>query len=29
MGPRSIAEVEGVMPYRGDSALCVITDEEG
>jgi hypothetical protein len=28
-GPRSIAEVEGVMPYRGDSALCVVTDEEG
>jgi hypothetical protein len=29
MGPRSIAEVEGVIPYRGDSALCVVTDEEG
>jgi hypothetical protein len=29
VGPRSTAEVEGVIPYRGDSALCVVTDEEG
>jgi hypothetical protein len=28
MGPQRVTEVEGVIPYRGDSALCVITDVE-
>lgn len=30
MGPQSITEVEGTIPFRGDSALCVLTktDEE-
>lgn len=28
IGPRRVTEVEGVIPYKGDSALCVITDVE-
>lgn len=28
IGPQTVTEVEGVIPYRGDSALCVITDAE-
>ena len=28
MGPKDITEVEGVMPFRGDSALCVLTEDE-
>jgi hypothetical protein len=28
IGPQTVTEVEGVIPYRGDSALCVITDVE-
>lgn len=28
MGPQRVTEVEGLIPYRGDSALCVITDVE-
>ena len=28
IGPQVVTEVEGVIPYRGDSALCVITDAE-
>ena len=27
MGPKDIMEVEGVIPFRGDSALCVETDD--
>lgn len=27
MGPREITEVEGVLPFRGDSALCVETED--
>jgi len=28
MGPKDITEVEGVIPFRGDSALCVETEDE-
>ena len=28
IGPQAVTEVEGVIPYRGDSALCVVTDAE-
>jgi len=28
MGARDITEVEGVRPFRGDSALCVETEDE-
>jgi hypothetical protein len=28
MGPKAITEVEGVIPFRGDSALCVETEDE-
>ena len=27
-GPKEITEVEGVMPFRRDSALCVLTEDE-
>jgi hypothetical protein len=28
IGPQRVTEVEGLIPYRGDSALCVVTDAE-
>ena len=28
MGPKDVTEVEGVIPFRGDSALCVETEDE-